>query len=434
MSITTVSPVYDLGTRADYLEFGVGVKKKGHKAADTNRLAPGFYSDAPNIDVFIALGNQLAEGHGRKVKAHSYVLSFSPDELDVKDPDDLTRAGDLGFLLAKKMRPNSPAMVVVHDDGKGGCVHAHITVLNHDTVTGKAPRDYRVHWQVKRANDELMREEGMQVLSPVPMTSEGYWAAKRGDMAVFDQQVGDAITEAALDSSTVDMATFTAACESRGVEVIAAGHKVKNDGYRGKKQGDTAIGITYKMRDNSTPGKEPRMRRRKASALSPEFTATGLDEIFTRKQELKEQQHGNHGRARTAAPTAGTERTATDFGEIERVVRPARRNRDKPTRSSQGHQRGIEECEPGVGRVGTDAAVDAAADALRRLRERLAREDADNGSQGTEGDPGVAGRPEKREAHRRIERKRWGPVSARANAESDDADRGTADNDGYGLG
>ena len=46
MSITTVSPVYDLGTRADYLEFGVGAKKMSHKKAGTDRLAPGFYCDA----------------------------------------------------------------------------------------------------------------------------------------------------------------------------------------------------------------------------------------------------------------------------------------------------------------------------------------------------------------------------------------------------
>jgi hypothetical protein len=38
VSITTVSQIYDLGTRADYLEFGVGAKKKGHKAALTGWL------------------------------------------------------------------------------------------------------------------------------------------------------------------------------------------------------------------------------------------------------------------------------------------------------------------------------------------------------------------------------------------------------------
>jgi len=129
-------------------------------------------------------------------------------------------------------------MVVVHDDGKGGCVHAHITVLNHDTVTGKAPRDYRVHWQVKRANDSLMQEEGMEVIAPAPRSpQDSCWANKRGDMAAFDQQLGDAITAAALNDLAVDMATFTAACEVRGVEIVVAEHVVKSDGYRSKKAG-----------------------------------------------------------------------------------------------------------------------------------------------------------------------------------------------------
>lgn len=76
MSITTVSPIYDIVTRADYLEFGVGAKKKNHREAGTDRLAPGFYWDAPGIDEFIAIGEGLAKRHSRKVKAHSYVLSF----------------------------------------------------------------------------------------------------------------------------------------------------------------------------------------------------------------------------------------------------------------------------------------------------------------------------------------------------------------------
>ena len=80
---------------------------------------------------------------------------------DVNDPADLQRAGDLAFLFAKTVRPDSPCLIVVHDDGDGGCVHAHIVTLNHDLETGKSPRDFRVHWQVKRANDELMREQGM---------------------------------------------------------------------------------------------------------------------------------------------------------------------------------------------------------------------------------------------------------------------------------
>jgi hypothetical protein len=430
VSITTVSPVYDLGTRADYLEFGVGAKKRGHKAAGTDRLAPGFYCDAPGIAQFIETGNRLAEQNGRRVKAHSYVLSFHPGELDVNDPRDLQRAGDLAFLLAKTMRPNSPAMVVVHDDGKGGCVHAHITILNHNTVTGKAPRDHRVHWQVKRTNDALMQEEGMQVTAPAPASTPGsYWANKRGDMAAFDQQLGDAIEQAGLDPSVVDMPTFTAACKARGVEVVTTEHKVMNDGYRSKRAGETATGITYRMRDEFTPGKKPRVRRRKASALSPEFTADGLADIFTMKQESKEQNHGHQGHTRRAAAAPAAQRAATDFGDVEFVARPARRDREESAGDRDLLQLGGAQLHQYMGGAGADAAVDAAAVQLQRLRERLAREDADKACDDAERDTGTAGRLQSRQAARRVHSEGRGRVRPRPDAESVGADHGSGNDE-----
>lgn len=60
MNITTVDALRNLGVRGDYLEFGSGAMKAGHKDAGTNRLGPGFDRDAPTIEAFIHLGNRLA--------------------------------------------------------------------------------------------------------------------------------------------------------------------------------------------------------------------------------------------------------------------------------------------------------------------------------------------------------------------------------------
>lgn len=298
MNTSNVTPIRDLGVKGDYVKYGVGDMKAGHKEAGTDRLGPGFYCDEPSIEAFIELGNRFAEQFGRKVKAHDYVLSWPPWELDVNDPADLQRAGDLAFLFAKKVRPHSPCLIVVHDDGAGGCVHAHIQALNHDLMTGKAPRDFRVHWRVKRANDELMRELGMDVIEPKYETSQGsYWAEQRGDMAGFEQQLGDAIVgaraEALADPSAVDLlafhAAFDAACTARGIEVVEKDFEVKSDNLRGKRKGDTAIGITYRMHDQVTPNKKPRWRRRKASSLSPEFTTDGLAAAFENAAQQRAQ-------------------------------------------------------------------------------------------------------------------------------------------------
>jgi hypothetical protein len=298
VSATSVRALHDLGVSGDYLEFGVGSMKAGHKEAGTNRFGSGSYCDAPSVEAFIAMGDRFAEEHGRKVKAHSYVMSWSPGELDVNDPADLQRAGDLAFLFAKTVRPDSPCLIVVHDDGDGGCVHAHIVTLNHDLETGKSPRDFRVHWQVKRANDELMREQGMDVIEPIHKASQRpYWDEQRGDMAGFDRQLGDAIVgaraEALADPSAVDLAAFhaafDAACAARGVELVEKEFEVKSDKRRGKTKGDTAVGITYRMFDEVTPSKKPRWRRRKASSLSPEFTIDGLHAAFAKVAQQRAQ-------------------------------------------------------------------------------------------------------------------------------------------------
>lgn len=274
-----VSPVYDLGARADYLSHGTGDKKRKHLSQGTDRIAPGFYVDAASIEDFIALGNRLAEQHGRRVKAQSYIVSAGSDELNKDDPRDQQLMGDYGFMLAKKMHPNSPCMVVVHDDG--GVLHAHVTVLNHDEATGLALRDYRVHWQVKRANDELAREMGMQVVEPQQRKPLEAWATRRAELPEFDQQLGDAVAEAraaALAHAQPSMAVFVAEANARGVEVVEHDHVVKSGDRTGHTEGDTVTGITYRMRDETTPKR--RMRRRKASALSSEFTHDALVSEF----------------------------------------------------------------------------------------------------------------------------------------------------------
>jgi hypothetical protein len=281
MSITDVKPDYDLDASTDYLVFGVGAKKRKHEAAGSNRIAPGFYCDAPSVNAFVALGQELAKKNGRKVKAQSYVLSFAPEEFSVEDPQDLQRVGDAAFLLAKKMHPNSPCLVVVHADGEGKAAHAHIKVLNHDTLTGNALRNFRVHWQVKKVNDALMQELGMQVLEAKPKQPKDAWSRRRSQLPEFEQHLGDlcaaakaeALAETLADASpSMDKFTaqFAASCRTRGVELVTDDYRVKSDKRRGKQEGESAVGFTFKMRDETTL--RPRLRRRKASALSSEFT------------------------------------------------------------------------------------------------------------------------------------------------------------------
>lgn len=319
MSTTNISPVYDLGTRADYLQFGVGAKKSGHQEAGTNRIAPGYYCDAEDIDIFIQWGNHFAEANKRRVKAHSILLNFPPDELDVTNPDDLQRAGDLAFHLAKKAFPNSPCLIVVHDDADGGHVHAHITIVNHDLVTGKAPVKNRTHARIKALNDELMRAEGMRVAT---VGSRDRWAVRREEKAAriaskqprryeeFDLAIGDHISAAKRAALAGDldkfMDTFTAECKARGVDVEQTEHEVKTDQRKGHKKGDLVHGLRFEMLDEFTPTRRPRSRRRSASKLAHEFTLDGLaaDVEQERQRRARDAQADQEARQRAATLTA----------------------------------------------------------------------------------------------------------------------------------
>lgn len=124
---------------------------------------------------FIDEGNELLRPHGhRSNKCLTYVQSWS-EELDKDNPEDVQKAHDLGVETARRLAPNSPFLVATHIDSKGGYVHNHIVILNHDYLTEKAaPKEAGNFHNVKRVNDDLMHEVGMDVMQP-----QGGWVKLR---------------------------------------------------------------------------------------------------------------------------------------------------------------------------------------------------------------------------------------------------------------
>lgn len=321
MSYSHIEQLYDLGTAAEYYELGSGSKKKVHLAAGTDRLGPGFYVDAGSIEEFVALGNHLADAKGRRVKGHRLLLSWGPDELDVDDPDDLQRGGDLAFELAKRAFPNSPCLVVVHSDAEGRNVHAHVTILNHDLVAGKAPTKNRTHAQIKKLNDELMREEGLRVIDAYEARKHS-WPQVRQDRAArveageprrngeFELHLGDRVAAARQEALAGDLvdphADYLEALKARGIDVTSTQHEVTSEHRSGSKKGDVEVGLVFRMLDEWTPTKRTRHRRRAASSLSAEFTAKALDRAVEqeRQRRAREAQAEQDARQRAATLAA----------------------------------------------------------------------------------------------------------------------------------
>lgn len=141
-----------------YTELGNGDKKRTHEVEGTTRAAFEV-GDMPRDDMAV-YAEEVHKRHPLSLyEAFEVRVSFSPDELKAGDVDDERMAGEHGYKLCKRFYSNSMCYVTVHNDGKGGCVHAHCLVVNHDEVMGQTLRDNRRHFEVKDASDELAVEE-----------------------------------------------------------------------------------------------------------------------------------------------------------------------------------------------------------------------------------------------------------------------------------
>lgn len=223
--------------------------------------------DARSIEDFVKQGHTWAKHHGRKVQALTYIQSFAANELSADNPDDVNYCNELGAELARRMHPNSPALTITHTDGEGGKVHNHIVVLNHDMQTGYALKDYKLHHQVARVNDELMVGHGFTPVVEKTVAERGSKGAESTKHVAkargFDAQLLEAVRGARGASESFSM--FVDECKARGVDVDVREDK----------------GITYRMMDETAPKR--RVRRRKASKLGRGFTKDELEKAFEAK-------------------------------------------------------------------------------------------------------------------------------------------------------
>lgn len=210
---------------------------------------------------FLARAQALARRHGRKVEAVTYVLAFHPDEFDVTKPEDMQKVCEVAQRLTEAMH-SADYLIAVHTDAKGHHAHAHITVTNHDNLTGKALTHY-TSWRhgLHQLNDQVMREEGLRAL-PDPQRPKPEWLQRREDFKVggFEQRLGDIVNDTLHDPRSVDRASFEEVLAEQGVRLAVT----DRDGW------------SFKMRreDNGKLG------RKKASALCPDFTAEKASEVF----------------------------------------------------------------------------------------------------------------------------------------------------------
>ncbi|WP_079552716.1 relaxase/mobilization nuclease domain-containing protein [Arthrobacter sp. 49Tsu3.1M3] len=320
MSTVNVRSSRDAAGAVNYVLFGNSRERRADliesgrtRAAALAISVTGDHTASPAR--FIERTEMMAAARGRKVELQSYVLAFAPDELDVTDPDDLKRVLDVSIKLVERMH-TADYLIAVHADSAGGHAHAHILVANHDNITGKSLQRY-TSWKhgLRQLNDHLMRDEGLRVL-PDPEEPKPDWELRREAFTSggFEQTLGDKVYIALSDPRSVDQQAFEQVLEEQGV-TLAVTHR---DGW------------SYKMRRS-----DGKLGRKKASALTPEFTAEGAAAVFDIHQQ--NQQKGTTHATRGPAASGAAELDIIDsLGAVKRGSHRRGERADEGRERSEG--------------------------------------------------------------------------------------------------
>lgn len=292
MSTISVQPSKDAAASVAYVLYGndkqLRERLRSHGQTRAAALALSMQNGSTSPAEFVTRAQRLAKTTGRKNELYSYVLAFHPNEFDVTSRADMERIKGIAAKLAVRMH-SADHLVVVHSDSAGGHGHAHILVTNHDNLTGKSLQRF-TSWKrgLHQLNDELMRDEGLQVL-PDPAQPKPCWEERREAFAAggFEQRLGDAVFDALHDPRSVDQAAFEAVLGEQGVTLAVT----NRDGW------------SFKMRHTDNG----RIGRKKASGLTPDFTAEAVTEIFRQRSA---------GPAPTSMPVQGLELEADEFDQI----------------------------------------------------------------------------------------------------------------------
>lgn len=226
MSVTDTRACTSVRLWAEYVVHGNG-------RSDDDRVA-AFSSDLGGVDESVEAVEALIAKTSRRNEGTKLIQSFTKEDLDPNNPDDVQRCNELGHELASRLAPNSPCIVVTHKDGKGGYLHNHIFIANHSYETGRSLRTGRMHFEVAKVNDELMQDHGLSIPEPAELTLDTMRAKaqQRGeDVALTGRTVDDLtggtwvaycagqVDEALQDDRVTDIDSLIEVAGERGVSI-----------------------------------------------------------------------------------------------------------------------------------------------------------------------------------------------------------------------
>lgn len=276
---------------------------------------------------------EIARHPERENQAELIIQSFHPDELDKDSAFDVELAQLAGQELARRIAPNSDVVVATHTDSDSGHLHNHIIIANHDLVTGKTPRNARNFYAVKRSNDAVMRDLGLEVYEPepAPERQHDYSHLRGASLPEITKDNWCMEMQQRVDAVLADERVAAAPSVSDGLEVaqaIAADYAVSFRVTTHKKQDRDDVTVTsYALVDDEgkpiryATSRGSRSTKRTGSRLGEDDYT--FDAVKQRIQELQRQyqqqiiqQQQIRQQENTHAPQAQEEHDTADTAAV----------------------------------------------------------------------------------------------------------------------
>lgn len=122
-----------------------------------------------------AVWKSFGKDDGKTVQAYRIIQSFSDNELNYENIEDIQKANEIGLELARKLYPDRQSLIVTQADGKGHKVHNHIIVNSVSALDGKSLRANEKSWlTISQASDEIIQNYEMTPLDKTKRNETSY--------------------------------------------------------------------------------------------------------------------------------------------------------------------------------------------------------------------------------------------------------------------
>lgn len=250
------------------------------------------------------------------VQAYTLIQSFDAS-FDYKNIDDVKKVNQLGQKLVGQVVPDKMALVFTQADGTHHMLHNHIIVCslseNLKAMSGKQT-NFRT-WA--KANDEVLKAEGLETLAPVGKTTTAKEKLTRAEIAEMDklsknkdakgnpkpektrmEEIKEKIEQVEQDSSVIDFDSFVEVAKKHDLDV----HVRRN------KKG-LVNGLSYKLLNTDMK------RGIRAKRLGSNYMKESLNDVFEanskRKRLIKQRE------ARIEAGRSSATAETSDLGAVQ---------------------------------------------------------------------------------------------------------------------